>query len=90
MSKLLTVTISNPVSDTLDRYMRARNHDIPNYMRLSKSKFVDMCIRSALESNGVEIVVDKIIDQPITIIGMGTYTPPVVTPPVKKSNLPPL
>jgi hypothetical protein len=87
MSRLLTVTISNDTSDTLLRYMRARNNDIPAYMRLSKSKFVDACIRSALESNGVIIVADRVVEEPIHVIGLDAYAPPVVPP---KSNMPPL
>jgi len=87
MSKLLTVTISNPVHDTLERYMKAVNMDVPDYMRISKSKFVDACIKAALESKGVPITAYKIVEEPV-VINPETYTSPPVTP--KKSGMPPL
>jgi len=87
MSKLLTVTISNPVHDTLDRYMKAINNDeVPNYMKVSKSKFVDACIKAAFESKGIPIIPYKIIEEPI-VINPDSYNPPTPRP---KPTLPPL
>jgi hypothetical protein len=86
MSKLLTVTITDPVHDTLDRYMKSVNVDAPDYMRLSKSKFVDACLRAAFDSKGVPIVAYKIVDEPI-VINADSYQAPKIR---KHPSLPPL
>jgi hypothetical protein len=62
--------------------------DVPDYMRISKSKFVNGSIKAALESNGVTVVANQIVETPIEILGKDTFMPP--TPPPRKSNMPPL
>ena len=80
VSKLLTVTITNPVHDTLHRYMRALNTDVPTHMRFTKSGFVNECIAARLTELNIEIRPDIVLDEPL----------PTQYPPVKKSTLPPL
>ena len=77
MSKLLTVTIPNPLSDSLDRYMRSINVNLPSGLRISKSNFVADCVKAGLEKENVPIVADTVITEPL---------PPIVY----KPKLPPL
>ena len=87
MSRLLTVTVSNPTHDTLNRYLQSLNTQLPDHLKLSKSKFVDACIKAALESKGVIIVANQIVEMPIDVIDIASYIPPIT---VKKPSLPPL
>ncbi len=59
MSKSVTVTLDNAVSDTLDRHMATMNAALPAGARVSKSNYVSESVRERLTRDGVPIKAEE-------------------------------
>jgi hypothetical protein len=59
MSKSVTVTLANDVSDTLDRHMLAINANRATGTRTSKSNYVSESVRAALVRDGLTVAEDN-------------------------------
>lgn len=55
MSKSITVTLDNAVSDTLDRHVENMRSGLPAGARSSKSNYVSESVRERLVRDGVAI-----------------------------------
>jgi translation initiation factor 2 beta subunit (eIF-2beta)/eIF-5 len=82
MSKSIAITLPNAIADTLERYMVAKNANLPPGMTVSKSSYIASSVRAALEREGIHIEQNQMI-----LVPLKTTIPPL---PVPEHKLPPL